>query len=375
MRLRGLLVAISIVLSCNPARAADGWIATALHRIPADTEVWGKLRRFEIVDVEALKAVAGVGPGVRFSDFLEQRLSADDQRAVAAFLWRLSSTVGFYKFLGREPYGWSEYLGTDFLQIDWFSEIGVPPDRVLLLGGDALPSGEALAVLAKAGLAPIQRGGRTIWARVDDRASEEAVLPGFPFWGWLGQPVKIFRSSEALVGAQSWASFDLMMAMEDGGIESLADLPRYRLAVEAATMADCSSGPLLQMAFVDVGVVVIDDDRTTEQMPSYDLLALASREDSASQQVLTILTYGDDVQTAEFVAERLAGVLAVPDERGKKLTDYFPSSQAESFVVTTEDGTAAVLCMTAPHEPLKLSGGVVWNPQPLYLHLLRQMRP
>ncbi|HKY94506.1 MAG TPA: hypothetical protein VJL84_04335, partial [Kiloniellales bacterium] len=366
---------ILALLAALPARAETSTVLTALEQIPADPALWAEARIVDVVDVAALKQVSGVAQTVRFTDFAGHKLSEPDELAATSLLWRLQSSANFVQYALTGAETWPKTLGVDFFQLDWFTEAGTPPQTILLLGGAALPRGEGLVVLQGAGLQPVQRQGVIAWAKGEQDNGQDLMSrdPGFPFWGWLGMSVRLFRGEDALVGARSWVNFDLALAVERGEADSLADLPRFRLAAEAAGHADYSAGPILQMTFLDqaLGEGPIAPD--PQGLPPYDLLAFADREDASGHQLVLVLSYGADAETAAAVAARLPDRFAAyRDKGGKGLAERFPGLGVETTALETDNGAAVVAVLSLPPLPVEAEGKVL-NRSPLYGHFLRML--
>lgn len=375
--MRFLLLVLLGLIATLPVRAEPSTLLTALDQIPADPALWGNTRIVDMVDLDALKQVAGVNDGVRFTDFAARKLGEADEAAVTTLVWRLHSASSFIPYLLTGAENWPKQLGVDFLQLDWFSESGTPPNALLLLGGEAVPQGEGLAVLKDAGLATAERGGVTAWAKGENDNAIDMMGrdPGFPFWGWLGMSVRLFRGEDALVGTRSWADFDLALAVERGEADSLADLPRFQLAAEVLGHPDYSAGPVLQATFVDetFGAGAIGLAPAADGLPPFELLAFADREDASGHQVVLVLTYGIDAATAAVAADRLAArIAAYKDQGGKSLAESFPELTVTTMPLETASGAAAVARFAIPALPLRLEGQVV-NRSILYAHFIRML--
>ena len=374
--MRFLTLLFALLLAALPARGEPATILAALAQIPADPDWWGKTRTVDIVDLAALRQVSGVGSDVTLTAFAEHRLSPADELAATSLLWRLHGTVGFRDYLLAGAALWPEQLGLDFLELGWFSEPGTPPRVLLLLGGEALPRDAALAVLGQAGFMPVEHDGITAWAKGEKDFGQDLRnrAPGFPFWGWLGMSARLFRGEAALVGARSWADLDLALAVERGEAESLADLPRFRLAAEALAHADYSAGPVLQVTFLDQahgeGVLAAAPDG----LPPFELFAFADREDASGQQVVLVLSYGTDAATAAAAADALAERLTqYKDSKGATLAERFPGLTVEPTLLESKTGAAAVVRLATPPEPAKSESGKVNNRSRLYAHFLRML--
>ena len=370
MRLLSLL--LLGLLAALPARAENdkepATLLTALGQIPADPAWWGDIRVVDIVDLAALRQISGVGPSVTLADFADKRLSDADELAATSLLWRLSTAAGFVPYLLTGATVWQEQLGVDFLALDWFTQPGTPPRTLLILGGGAAREGAALVALSAASLAPVERGGTVVWFKNDNDYGQDIKNrePGFPFWGMLGSAVRIFRGEHALVGARSWPDLDLALAVERDEADSLADLPRYRLAAAAAGHVDYSSGPILQMTFIDQAVGRGIGTRA-DGLPPYELLAFADREDASGHHVVLVLTYGTDAETAAAVAALLPERLSAwRDKGGTGIADRFPGLSVKAAPLKTEDGAAAVAVLSMPPLPVMTENGKVQNRSLLY---------
>jgi len=372
--MRSLALLLLALLAVQPARAQSDTVLTALGVMPADAAWWDKSRIVDIVDLAALKRASGVAEGVSFADFAAHKLGDADERAVSTLLWRFYAGVGFREYLLLAGEAWPARLGFEFLDLAWVSEIGNPPRRLLYLGGEAVPRGEGLAVLQGSRMAPVEHGGTTVWVRgekdygidVQNRDVE------FPFWGWLGSSARVYRGEAALVGARAWSDLNLALAVERGEAESLADLPRFRLAAEVAAAPDYSAGPVLQITFVDdpLGSGAIEAPPSPEGIPRFELLAFADREDATGHQLVLVLTFGSDAATAAHAADALAARLDGFRERGGKgLAERFPGLAVETSSVATADGAAAVAVLSVPPMPPAVDSKV--DRSALYGYVLR----
>lgn len=370
--IRSLVCAFGLLLAAGSAHADSGKLLTILEQIPAAPEFYGKYRAVDLADLAALRAAAGVPPGTRLADF--DNLDEPARQAVTALLKRFYATVEFANFLLSAAEAWPTLVGVDFLALDWVSEPGSPPRRLLFLGGEAAPRGAALEVFLASGLAPVQRFGVPAWAKGEDsRADFKNRNDLFPFWGWLGMSVRLFRSEAALVGARSWADFDLALAVAQGKGESLAALPRFRLAAAAAADPAHSGGPVLQMMFLDeaFGEGVIGQAPRPDGLPPYGLFAFADRQDETGQQVILVLTYEDEASAQEAAALLPAALAAHRDRSDKSFEARFPGLAVTASVLVAAEGAATVLRLATPPEPLLDENGKVANRSRLYAHVLR----
>lgn len=370
-RLRLALLAFALVLAAPAARAEPSTILTALGQLPAAADFHGTPMLFDVTDLKALRQAAGVPEGVRLADL--RTLPEAEEERVTELLRRFISQAGFRNYLLIEGPPWVELVGFDLLEADWVTEAGAPPRRLLIFGGEALPAGEALTVLEASGLQPQERGGTTVWARGEDyRHDLTRREPAFPFWGELGMSVRIFRGEQALVGARAWRDLNLALAVERGAANSLADLPRYRLAVAAAGDPGLSGGPVLQMAFLDLLAGGQPLGQAEQGPPPYDLFAFADRQDDSGQQVILVLTYAERA-AAEEAAELLAAALPSHRDRGGSLVGSFPGLEVTASVLETADGAAAVLRLATPPEPAREADGKVRNRSRLYEQVYRML--
>jgi hypothetical protein len=363
------------LLAALPVRAEPTTLMTALDLMPAEEAWWGESRLVGIVDIAALKEVSGVREDVSFADFAQHKLGEDDELAVTSLLWRLHADVSFREYLLASAEIWPARLGFEFLDLDWASEIGNPPRRLLYLAGTGVLQGESLNLLADWGLAPVERDGTTVWVRGESDYGQDLKNrdPGFPFWGWLGSSVRLYRTDAALVAARSWTDLDLALAVERGTAQSLADVPRFRLAAEVAAHPDYSQGAVLQMTFVDQRLGQGGVGPTPEGLPPYDLLAFADREDASGHQLVLVLSYGTDAQTAAAAAAALPEKLAAyRDKAGKSLAERFPGLAVTATALETENGAAAVAVLSIPTLPVKVEGKVA-NRSLLYAQFLRML--
>jgi len=376
MRLLSLF--LLALLAAVPARAepaADaGTVIAILEQVPADPAWWGKSRVFDLGDLAALKQVSGVRDGISMAQFIKKTLPKEDMQAVTSLLWRFHVGVGFREYL-LQAGGWSEQLGFDFLDLAWVSQPGGPPNDLLLLGGAALPTGEALAKLAAFGLQPVERGGATVWSKGEDNSIDvKNRFVDFPFWGWLGSAARVFRVEAALVGTRNWASVDAALAVQRGEAESLADLPAYRLAADAAGRPDFSQGAVLQMTFVDpsIGADVLGVAPRADGLPPYALFAFADREDASGHQVLLVLVYEGKAPAAEAAALLPGAIAGARNSQGASLADRFPGLTVEVATLGTADGAAVVARLATPPEPV-LVDGKVSNRSRLYAYVQRML--
>lgn len=350
------------------ARAESETLLTVLSQIPADAAIYDDHRVVDLVDVAALRRATGLPDGIRLTDL--ETLPEADEALVMQLLLRMTSSAEFPQYLQFGAASWSEKLGADFLEVSWFSQPGTPPGNLLLLGGETIGVGDSLQALESSGFAPQERDGETVWVKGEKDAALDVGnrQPGFPFWGQLGANARLFRSDEALVGARTWPSIALAMAAAAGEAESLADLPRFRLAAQAAADPAQSDGPVLQTVFVDeaFGKGVLAVAPSPDGLPPFGLYAVADREDASGHQVLLLLTY-DDAITAEAAAALLAARLP-PYRPGAKgsMAERFPGLQAQASVFGGEEGAVAVVRLSTPPEPALDEAGRVQNRSRLY---------
>ena len=358
--LRGLAAAglaaagLALVLLAAPAaRAEDSTLLTALAQIPAEPALYGEVRMVDVVDLAALKQASGIPDGLRLTDL--EGLPEPTQQLVMQGLFRISGAANFLQYLLIAEPTWPEMLGVDFLELGWFSQPGTPPNQLVLLGGEALPRGEALSVLASVGLAPEEHEGATFWVKgeKDNAIDVQNRFPGFPFWGELGSSVRLHRSEAALVGARSWPLIELAREVASGEAASLADLPAFRLAVAAASDPSLSDGPVIQMSFVDesFGRGVLGLPPAPEGLPPFGLYAFADREDASGHQVVLVLTYDDPLVAKQAAARLSEAVMAYGGVRKVTLAERFPGIAATHAVVRTADGAAAVVRLAIPPLP------------------------
>lgn len=350
--LRGLAAAgLALSLLAAPAaRAEDATLTTALSQIPAEPALYGQVRMIELANVAALRQAAGIPDGLRLTDL--ESLPAPTEALVMQGLFRISVSASFLQFLLIAEPTWPEMLGFDFFEVEWYSQPGTPPNQLVLLGGEALPQGEALSTLASVGLAPEEREGATFWVKgeKDNAIDVTNRFPGFPFWGELGSSVRIYRSEAALVGARSWPLIDLARAVAAGEAESLADLPAFRLAAAAASDPAFSDGPVIQISLIDesFGRGVLGLPPSPDGLPPFGLYAFADRQDASGHQVVLVLTYDDPLVAKQAAAQLAEAVLAHGGERAVALLQRFPGITATPGVVRTEDGAAAVVRLAIP---------------------------
>lgn len=372
-----LAFALSFLLLPAPGgvRAQDGTVLTALEQMPADPALYGKMRMVDLVDIAALRQATGLPAGVRLADL--KSMPAPTEALTMQLLRRMMVTASFPQYLLLNLETWPQVMGFDLLEADWVSQPGTPPDMLLMFGGAAVPRGEGLAGLAAAGLAPQEHGGMTVWVKGerDNGVDVKNRDPGFPFWGELGSSVRVYRGEEALVGARSWPVLDLALAVERGEAESLADLPRFRLATAAASDPSLSGGPVIQIAFLDMafgeGIAVAEPG--AGGLPPYGLHAFADRQDASGHQVVLVLTY-DDPLVAKQAASKLAqDLLAHRGLHKTSLTDRFPGLEVTPSVVRTEDGAAAVVRLATPPEPGVNENGRAQNRSRLHNHLYQSI--
>lgn len=371
-RLRLALAALGLVLAAEGARAEPSTLLTALEQIPAAPALHGKTPHFEVVDLAALSAASDLPEGLRLAVW--DSLTAEERAPVQEMLRRIAAQIDFMAYLLLGGPSWPEILGFDFFEVEWVAEVGEPPRRLLFFGGEALPEGEGLAPLARAGLQPETRGGTTVWARGADYAPDLAARdPEFPFWGALGMSVRIFRSEAALVGARAWPDLELALAVAQGRAESLADLPRYRLALAAAADPALSEGPVLQMAFFDLAGGAQPLGQAQDGLPPFGLFAFADRQDESGQQAILVLTY-DDREIAEATAVHLAESLpAYRDRNGATLGERFEALQVDTSVYGTPEGAAVVVRLAIPPAPARDAAGKVLNRSRLYEQIYRML--
>lgn len=365
---------LALILSCSPlllaapARADGPPLLAALSQIPSDAALYQRYRVFDIVDVAALRRVAGLAEGTRLADL--KALPEAEERRTMLLLLRITTAAEFPAYLRFGAAGWPRDLGADFLELAWFSQPGTPPHNLLLLGGDSIGAGDSLNALGPLGFVPEGRGGGTVWVKGEEDAALDVAhrQPGFPFWGQLGANVRLFRSDEALVGARTWPAIAGAMAVAAGEAGSLADLARYRLAVAAAAEPSLSDGPVMQMTFVDesYGDSLLGTTPSADGLPPFGLYAFAEREDASGHQVLLLLTY-DDADTAAPAAGLLADRLQAYRLLGKEtLAERFPGLQVRSAVVLGEEGAVAVVRLATPPEPELDETGRLHNRSRLY---------
>ena len=350
------------------ARAESPPLLEALAQIPSDAAIHGDRRVVDIVDVAALRQITGVADGLRLADL--KALPEAEEALVMQLLFRITSGAEFPQYLSFGAPSWPERLGADFLALSWFSQPGTPPGNLLLLGGETIGAGDSLRALEALGFAPQERDGETVWVKGERDAALEVGNrePGFPFWGQLGANARLFRSDAALVGARTWPSIVLAMAVAAGEAESLADLPHFRLAAEAAADPTLSEGPVLQMAFVDeaFGKGVLGMAPVPDGLPPFDLYAFADREDASGHQVVMVLTY-HDAPAAETASALLAERLPLYRPGGKEsLAERFPGLKAEASAFGSEAGVAAVVRLSTPPEPALDETGRLQNRSRLY---------
>jgi hypothetical protein len=128
------------------------------------------------------------------------------------------------------------------------------------------------------------------------------------------------------------------------------------------------------MTFVDQTVGEGALAPAPDGLPPFELLAFADREDATGHQVVLVLTYGSDAETAAAVSDRLpAAVAAYRDQGGKSLAERFPGLKVTATPLETEQGAAAVLRLATPPEPVKTESGKVNNRSRLYAHILRML--
>jgi hypothetical protein len=128
------------------------------------------------------------------------------------------------------------------------------------------------------------------------------------------------------------------------------------------------------MSFVDQSVGVGGVAPVPDGLPPFELLAFADREDATGHQVVLVLTYGSDAETAAVVADRLvAAVAGYRDQGGRSLAERFPGLEVTATPLETEQGAAAVLRLATPPEPLKNEHGKINNRSRLYAQLLRML--
>ncbi len=369
-----LALALSLfLLPTGAARAQEGTVLTVLEQIPAAPELYGKLRMVDVLDIAALRQATGLPQGLRLSDLKSMPEAA--QALVRQLLRRMMITANFVRYLAVGTDDWPRMMGFDLLEADWVSQPGTPPNLLLMFGGEAVPRGEGLAVLAAAGLAPQEHAGVTVWVKgAEDNALDmKDRNPAFPFWGELGSSVRLYRGEAALVGARAWPVLDLALAVERGEAESLADLPSFRLAAAAAGDPALSAGPVMQMAFFEVafGEGMTLAEPVAGGLPPYDLYAFADREDASGQQVVLVLTY-DDPLVAKQAASKLANdLLAFRGRDGASLAERFPGLEASPSVWRSDEGVAAVVRLSTPPEPGVDKNGRIQNRSRLYGELYR----
>lgn len=307
-----------------------------LRQTPDEPALYGDWRMFEFVDLAALRAATGVEAATRLAALPE---GAPAQRAaVEALLARIVTGRRMAYATRDEPAAWNDFLGVDFLQLGWFFQSAFAGVPFNLLGGDALPRGDALGGLARAGLAPVGRGGTTVWS---------GAGKGLPFWPDLGKSPCLFRAERALVGAPACEALDPALAVERDGAASLAELPRYRLLAEALADPALSAGPVLQAVIVDevFGQRRLSRPRGGEGLPPFGLFAFAERQDASGHQLVVALTYEERPAAAEAAAS-LAAALA--SHRGLKLLQRFPALAIQASVLESDDGAAAVVRLALP---------------------------
>jgi len=372
--LRNALLALGLALTATAARAESATVLTVLEQIPADPALYGRLRLVDFADIAALKAAAGVPAELRLADL--KSLPEDQADTVIELLQRLSVSVQFRSYLLSGAAAWPTLVGVDFLELDWVAEPGFPPHWVLFLGGEAAPQGVELEALLAAGLTPLQYRGVPVWIKGEDaRIDLENRNTDFPFWGWLGTSVRIYRGEAALVGARAWADLDLALAVEQGRAESLADLPRFRLAAAAAADPALSAGPILQMTFVDesFGEGALGPPPASAGLPPYGLLGVADRQDETGQQVVLAFTYATLAEAEAALPLAAAALEAWRDRKGNALADRFPGLATATSVLQTADGTAAVLRLATPPEPARDKYGKPVNRSRLYAQFLQML--
>ena len=352
--LAGLLC---VSLAWARADAQEGNVLAALAHMPADERLWDGQRYLDVVDLDALKQATGVAPQTRLAAY--DGLSDDERLAVDWLLLRFVAHQDFRDWLKAAAAYWEGWIGVDLLQARWFVhggsfERGKTLSRpVMAFGGAPTAAGAALSLLPAMGLAVEQRGGIAVWAVGEDYGvGQRKIVPGFPFWGGLLASVRLFRSTDAVVGARGWAELDLALAVELGEAESLADLPRYRLAVAAAGDPALSAGAVMQMTFADlrIGHSAFGLEPSPSGLPPYGLYAIADREDATGTQVILVLTVDDGATAAEAGARLLAKLRQHRDPKGNGLADHFPELDARVSTVTTAEGSAAVVRLATPRE-------------------------
>lgn len=369
--LRFGLLALALSLPGPAAGQEPSRLMTALSQIPADPALYGETRMVDVVDLTALKQATGIPDGLRLAD--SESLPEATEQLLMQALFRISASAGFLQYMLAGGPTWPEMLGFDFLEVEWFSQPGTPPNTLLLFGGDALPTGDELAVLAPMGFAPEERGGATFWVKgeKDNFIDVKNRQPAFPFWGQLGSSVRLFRSEAALVGARAWPLIELARDVAAGEAESLADLPAFRLALAAAADPALSAGPVLQMTFIDesFGRGLVGVPPSPDGLPPFGLYAFADREDASGHQVVLVLTY-DDPLVAKQAASRLADAfLAYGGQQAVLPAERFPGIAATPSVLQTEDGVAAVVRLSIPPLPGVDESGWVQNRSRLYRYL------
>lgn len=349
-----LVTALCLTLGSAPAPASER-VETMLRTVAAAPLTESPAFAAGFVDFAALYTAGGAErAGLDFATVVQRRDPAS--LALIDALMRIYSDIGFLPYLLAGGAQWPEWLGFDFLALDWALQLGEAPRQRLYLGLDVVPRRAAIeAALTARGLTRGESGGVAVFTRGPDGGLDvKARMAGYPFWGEVGSSERLALLPGALAGSR----FDAIAATMIAG-PTLGDDATIAAGVHAVDDA-ALPGALLQFtllredfspeyvkALMAPGTALDEAKAALEAeapgpLPPFALLLLADRQGPVGEEALVALVY-DEAADAAVAAATLPARLAAyrPARQSGSLLELL--GMAPSITVASWDGKSVVL--------------------------------
>jgi hypothetical protein len=229
-----------------------------------------------------------------------------------------------------DPDAARQRTGIDFPRLDGLLQFGQPPNRVMLLVGDALDPAAIRSALEGRGFTESQSSGVPVFAAGDDNAISIAKRdPADPFGANLGRSQRIAIADGRAVVAANWAALARALPFPDEPGTSAARLLSAMItAAQGATRAGAQAyqaNAFNVAAFLELGdpIVLGADGRPqlAEQGPAgfsmppfvFAMFVAASQADQETAQL--VLLYTDRTSAEAGTAEIARRLEAFPANR------------------------------------------------------------